>query len=40
MATRIDVVVAGATDIVKTVVEPLPENVSVRKATVVGSAPM
>jgi hypothetical protein len=40
MATRIDVVVAGATDIVNATVEPLPLNVSVKKATVVGSAPM
>jgi len=40
MTTRIDDVVAGATCIVKAVVEPLPENVSVRKATVVGSAPI
>jgi hypothetical protein len=40
MATRIEVVVAGATDMVNATVEPLPENVSVRKATVVGSAPI
>jgi hypothetical protein len=40
MATKTDDVVAGATCIVNTVVEPLPENVSVRKATVVGSLPI
>ena len=36
MATRIEDVLAGATVIVKAVVEPLPLNVSVRKATLSG----
>jgi hypothetical protein len=40
MATRTDVVVAGATCIVKAVVVPLPENVSVRNATWYGWLPM
>ena len=35
-ATRIDDVFAGATVIVKAVVEPSPLNVSVRKATEIG----
>jgi hypothetical protein len=40
MATKTDDVVAGATCMVNATVEPLPENESVRKATVVGSAPI
>jgi hypothetical protein len=39
-ATRIDDVFAGATVIVKAVVEPFPLNVSVRKATEIGVLPM
>jgi hypothetical protein len=39
-ATRIELVEAGATDIVKTVVDPFPLNVSVRNATEVGWFPI
>ena len=39
-ATKIELVLAGATDRVNTVPEPLAENVSVTKAAVVGCAPM
>jgi hypothetical protein len=35
-----DVVVAGATDMVNATVEPLPLNVSVRKAMLVGDWPI
>jgi hypothetical protein len=39
-ATIIEVVLAGATDIVNATVEPLPLNVSVTNALVVGEAPI
>ena len=39
-ATKIDDVVAGATDIVKATVEPFPLKVSVKKAAVMGVLPM
>ena len=38
--TRMDVVVAGATDIVNVVVDPVPLKVSVTKAMFVGDAPI
>jgi hypothetical protein len=40
IATRTEVVLAGATDMVNAVVEPVPLNVSVWKATFVGELPM
>lgn len=40
IATSTEEVVAGATDIVKAVVDPSPLNVSVKKATEVGSFPI
>jgi hypothetical protein len=40
MATKIELVPAGAADKVNAVVDPLPLKVSVRKATDVGSLPM
>jgi hypothetical protein len=39
-ATRTEVVLAGATDMVNAVVEPVPLNVSVWKAMFVGEFPM
>jgi len=40
MATRIELVLAGAADKVKAVVDPLPLNCSVKKATLVGCCPI
>jgi hypothetical protein len=40
MATMMDDVLAGATVIVKAVAEPVPENVSTRKAADMGALPM
>jgi hypothetical protein len=40
MATMMDDVLAGATVIVKATCEPVPENVSVRKAAEIGALPM
>ena len=40
IATMMDDVLAGATVIVKAVAEPVPLNVSVRKAAEIGALPM